>query len=105
MFVYKLFDKCDTFPFFIVHIPYFDSNIPKSILYSALVAECLSIARSSLLCKDFNEKALELLNRMKAQGKLCLRCRKALSEIIQKHEKTFANLGKNCDEILSKLHI
>ena len=37
-----------------------DSNIPKSIFYSALDGEFLSIARSSLLYKDFNEKAMEL---------------------------------------------
>ena len=48
---------------------------------------------------------MKLLNRMKAQGPKSLRCRKALSKIIQKHEKAFANFGRNCDEILSELHI
>ena len=47
---------------------------------------------------------MKLLNRMKAQGAQSLRCRKA-SKIIQKHEKAFANFGRNCDEILSELHI
>ena len=55
MFVYKLFDKRDAFPFFIVHMAYTDSNIPNSVLYSAL-----RIAPSSLLYKQFNEKAMEL---------------------------------------------
>ena len=41
--------------------------------------------------------SLELLNRMKAQGAQCLRCSKALSKIIQRHEKAFVNLGRNCD--------
>ena len=49
-------------------MPYIDNNIPKSIFYAALVGEFLRIARSSLLYKDYNEKAMELLNRMKAQG-------------------------------------
>ena len=49
-------------------MPYIASNIPKSIFYSALVSELLRIASSSLLYKDFNEKAMELLNRMKAKG-------------------------------------
>ena len=31
---------------------------------------------------------------MKAQGAQSLRCRKALSKIIQKHEKAFANFEK-----------
>ena len=80
MFVYKLFDKRDAYPFFIVRMPYIDNNIPKSIFYAALVGKFLRIARSSLLYKDFNEKAMELLNRMKAQGAKSRRCRKALSK-------------------------
>ena len=68
LFVYKLFDKRDAFRFFIVCMPYVDSNISKSIYYSALVGEFLKIARSSLLCKGFNEKATELLNTVKARG-------------------------------------
>ena len=55
-------------PFFIVRMPYIDSNIPKSILNSALVGEFLRIARSSLLCKGFHQKAIELLTRMKEQA-------------------------------------
>ena len=68
MFIYKHFDKRDAFPFFIVCMLYIDSNIPKSIFYSALVGEFLRIIRSSLLYKDFHEKPMELLNRMKTQG-------------------------------------
>ena len=37
VFVYKLFNKRDAFPFFMVLMPYIDSNIPKSMFYSALV--------------------------------------------------------------------
>ena len=105
VFVYKLFDKRHAFPFFIVRMAYIESNIPKSIFYSALVGRFLRITRSSLLCKGFNEKALELLIRMKAQGPQSLMCRNALSKIIRRHEEAFVNFGKNCDEILSELHI
>ena len=105
VFIYKLFDKRNAFSVFIVCMPYIDSNIPKSIFYSALVGEFLRIARGSLLYKDFHEKAMELLNRMKAQVAQSLRCRKALSKIIRSHEKGFADFGRNCDEILSELPI
>ena len=98
--VYKFLDKRDAFPFFIVHMSYIDSNIPNSIFYSAFGDEFLRIAPSSLLYKDFNEKATELLNRMQS-----FKCEKALSKIIRRHEKAFANFGKNCDEIFSELHI
>ena len=68
VFVYKLLDIRDAFPFFIVRMPYIDSNISKSIFYSALVGGFLRIARISFLFKDFNEKAMELLDRMKDKG-------------------------------------
>ena len=48
---------------------------------------------------------METVNIMKAQGAQSLRCRKALSKIIQRHEKAFANFRENCDEILSELCI
>ena len=54
------------FLFFIVCMPYIDSNIPKSVCYSALVGEFITIARSYLLYKNFNEKTMGLLNIMKA---------------------------------------
>ena len=73
--------------------------------YSVLVGEFLRIARSSFIYKDFNKKDMELLNRMKAQGAQSLRRRKTLSKIIRRHEKAFINFGKNCNEILSELHI
>ena len=56
MFVYKLFDKRDAFPFFVVRMPYIDSNILKSIFYSTLASEFLRIAFSSLLYKELMKK-------------------------------------------------
>ena len=60
IFIYKLFDKRDAFPFSIVRMPHMDSNIPESIFYSALIGEFLRIARSTLLLEDFRNKAREL---------------------------------------------
>ena len=84
---------------------YIDSNISKSIYSSAVVGEFLRITHSCLLYKDFNEKAIELLNRMKTQGAQSLTYRIALPKIIQGNEKAPANFGKNCDEILPELQI
>ena len=47
IFVYKLYDKRDAFPFSIVRMPYTSSNIPENIFYSAMVGEFLRIARST----------------------------------------------------------
>ena len=59
------FDKPNAFPFLIVCMPYFGSNITKSIFYFAFVGEFLKMACSSLLYQGLSEKAKELLNRMK----------------------------------------
>ena len=48
---------------------------------------------------------MQLFNKIKAQSVQSLGCRKVLSKVIQRHEKAFANFGKNCDEIGSELHI
>ena len=67
-------------------MPCIDCNISKSIFYSALVGEFLRIAGSSLLHNDFNEKSMEMLNRMNVQGAQPLKCRKASCKIIQRHD-------------------
>ena len=41
VFIYKVFDKCDAFPFFIIRMPYIDSNIPDSIFHAAFVDDFL----------------------------------------------------------------
>ena len=53
IFVYKLYDKRDSFPFSIVRMPYLSSNIPYNIFYNSILSELLRIARCSLLYKDF----------------------------------------------------
>ena len=67
-FAYKLFDKKDSFPFFIVRRPYTNSNIPNNIIYSLFVAEALRIARSALYFSNFLPKFLELVSRILRQG-------------------------------------
>ena len=67
-FVYKLFDKKDSFPFFIVRRPYTNSNIPNNIIYSEFVDEALRIARSALYFSNFLPKFLELVSRILRQG-------------------------------------
>ena len=44
IFVYKLFDKRDKLPFFIIRMPYFSSNIPSSIFHAPTFLEFLRIA-------------------------------------------------------------
>ena len=46
-FHFNLFDKRDSFPFSIVRMPDQSSNVPYSIVYSAIGAESSKIARAS----------------------------------------------------------
>ena len=64
VFVYKLFDKRDNFPFFIVRMPDLSGNIPDHVFYGSIMSEFLRIARATLLYPDFLVKAKELFNRM-----------------------------------------
>ena len=90
IFVYKLYDKRDAFPFSIVRMPHIDSNIPESIFYSSLVGEFLRIARSTLLMNDFVDKASPLCKRMFKQGANVMRVRSCLNKIITRHSSDFA---------------
>ena len=103
IFVYKLFDKRDTFPFSIVRMPYMDSNIPESIFYSALVGEFLRIARSTLLLKDFIEKAKELCQRMLSQGGNFDGVKRSLRKIISRHSTEFSRFRISTESLIQLL--
>ena len=67
IFVYKLFDKIDTFPFIIVWIPHIDSSIPQDIFHLAIKGGFLRILRSAIFFDDFTPKGKELINRIESQ--------------------------------------
>ena len=53
VFEYKLVDKRDAFPFFIVRIPYLCSNIPTFIYCGTFKSEVLRIAKNTLKYENF----------------------------------------------------
>ncbi len=101
IFVYKLFDKRDAFPFSIVRMPYRQSNIPCSIFYSALAGEYLRIARSTLQLQDFLPKAKELIKRMTSQGANLSLSKRHLRNIINRHPSNFYQFGTNTEQLLN----
>ena len=103
IFVYKLFDKRDDFPFSIVRMPYISSNIPESIFYSAMVGEFLRIARSTLLFTDFLTKTRELIHRLKNQGAIQHTTIRHLRKIIQRHPDGFSHFKMETEEMLSQI--
>ena len=67
-FLFKLYDKRDSFNFFIVRMPYLDSNIPPFIFYGSIFSEFLRIARCSSNVNSFTYNSHKLFNRMISQG-------------------------------------
>ena len=103
MFVYKLFDKRDDFPFSIVRMPYIDSNIPESIFYSAFVGEFLRIARSTLLLDDFKSKAKHLCQRMHSQGANRDITKRNIHKIISRHPADFYRFQISSEHLIQQI--
>ena len=100
IFVYKLFDKRDAFPFSIVRMPYTSSNIPETIFYSAMVGEFLRIAHSTLLYKDFLPKATELVRRLNNQGAARHTSSRNIRKIMHRHLDEFSRFGMDPERII-----
>ena len=103
LFVYKLFDKRDDFPFFIIRMPDLSGNIPDHVFYGSVMSEFLRIARATLLYPDFIAKAKELFNRMLNQNgdkhMLLLQLKKAFTN----HSESFNRYRKTSRAILNDM--
>ena len=102
-FVYKLFDKRDTFPFFIVRMPYLSSNIPEFIFYGTIKSEVLRIAKNTLKYENFKTRVIYLLTRMKNQGGSLIRFRKCIINVMQKHFPFFQSFSRSSREITNDI--
>ena len=102
IFVYKLFDKRDGFPFFIVRMPDLSGNIPSHVFYGSVMSEFLRIARCTLLYPDFISSIISLFKRMLNQGgcenKLYMQIRKAFNG----HPSSF-DFNKTSDQIIQDI--
>ena len=103
VFVYKLFDKRDAFPFSIVRMPHIDSNMPESIFYSSFVGEFLRIARSTLLFKDLKEKSHIFIQRMRAQGATVSKLDLCLRRVITRHNSEFSRFQLSLNSVVHQL--
>ena len=92
-FIYKLFDKRDSFPFSIARMPHIESNILQTIFYSKVKLEFLRIACSTLCLRDFIPKAKELLERMKQQATKRGTTGTSLRKIKLAHPETFQHFS------------
>ena len=103
IFRYKLFDKRDAFPFFIVRMPHKDSNLPSIIFYSSIYSEVLRISRCTLLFEDVLPRISELFTRMLNQGAERSFLRKQIVKCFDRFPETFMKFGKSPDDFMVQL--
>ena len=103
IFVYKLFDKRDDFPFTIVRMPDLSGNIPSSIFYGSIMSEFLRIARCTLLVSDFIPRARKLYKRMVNQGGSRNKVLRQIRKAMLRHSDPFRKFSISSDAIVTQI--
>ena len=103
MFIYKLYDKRDAFPFHNVRMPNASGNIPNHVFYGSVYAELLRIARATLLYEDFFNKAKILIQRMLKQGGSLHNIIKCIDKLYDQHSDAFLSFNKPSVEVKNDL--
>ena len=100
--IYKLFDKRDNFPFFIVRMPDLGGNIPSHVFYGSVMSEFLRIARSTLLYSDFLPVARSLFKRMLNQGGSQVKLLNQIGKALNRHPSAFS-FNKSARQIVADI--
>ena len=103
VFLIKLFDKRDDFPFSIVRMPDLSGNIPSFIFYGSIMSEFLRIARCTRLIEDFIPRAKMLCKRMVSQGGSKNVVIKQIRKAISRHPIPFSKFNISQSEMISRL--
>ena len=102
IFIYKLFDKRDNFPFFIVRMPDLSGNIPSHIFYGSVMSEFLRIARSTLRYSDFLPVCIGLYKRMINQGGSELKLLNQIKKALNRHFSSF-DFRRSASQIIADI--
>ena len=100
-FEYKLYDKRDSYEFFIVRFPYIQSNIPSKIFYSSIGAETLRICRATSKYSEFLNTIKPFLVRMKNQGSKIRKVEQVIKKVINKNRDNFSKFEKDTSTIIT----
>ena len=103
VFVYKLFDKRNDFPFFIVRMPDLNGNIPSHVFYGSIMSEFLRIARCTLKYSDFLPSAISLFKRMISQGGSESLILRQIEKAITRHPEPFSKFSKTAKVIMKDI--
>ena len=93
-FDYKLYDKRNSFDFYIVRFPYLCSNMPSKMFYSCITAEILRICRASIQYNYFISAVDPFLKRMTRQGAKRGGVKRSLTKLLYRHTNSFKKYGK-----------
>ena len=77
------------------------SNVPSSIVYSAIGAESLRIARASNNPESFSTAIKPFIPRMSRQGDLIEKINCVILKIFNKHQINFNNVCQGKQELLN----
>ena len=102
-FVYKLYDKRDEFPFFIVRMPDRRSNIPSYIFYGTIRSEIIRLARSTLLLEDFVPRMGAFFKRMLNQGADRLKMLNQYTRAFRNHFPSFDKFASSSECIIGRV--
>ena len=103
-FDYHLYDKRDSFNFYIVRFPYECSNIPSKIFLSTIGAETLRICKASSTFSHFVRCCSPFYKRMVKQGAIIPAIKAIFRKFFGRHESVFSKFGLTCNQIVEKLH-
>ena len=102
-FIYKLFDKRDDFPFFIVRMPDKGGNIPSFVFYGSVLSEFLRVARTTMTFTDYHSRAHNLFVRMCNQGGTKGELAKQLRKAYLKHPAIFSKYHKTPEQLVEEV--
>ena len=100
-FHFGLLDKIDSFPFSIVRMSDKSSNVPSSIVCSAIGAELLRIARASSNPESFSTAIKPLIVRMSRQGVSLGKINSFILKCFNKYQVDFNNVCQSNQEPLN----
>ena len=103
LFVYKQYDKRDSFPFDIVRMPHKNSNIPSNIFYSSILSEFLRLARTTLKFQDFFPRVTGLAERMINQGGNCHKILRQFKKAMCRHPDPFSSFSMSMNDVLEMI--
>ena len=99
----KLFDKRDDFPFSIVRMPFYSSDMPSSIFYASIGAEIPRICRATTNVGHFKLSAKSLITRMMKQGAIESRVDRSLKKLFGRHNGVFNNIASTATDFVELL--